>query len=55
VFESVYASGNPGEYSTHTSYKYRLSATFLQNNTFTIPFFSENQEKSWKHRFLTFF
>jgi len=33
---------------------YRLSGTFLQNNSDTIPLVSENQEKSWKHRFLTF-
>ena len=33
---------------------YRLSGTFLQNNSSTIPLVSENQEKSWKHRFLTF-
>jgi len=32
----------------------RLSGTFLQNNSGTIPVVSENQEKSWKHRFLTF-
>jgi len=36
-------------YSIH-----RLSRTFLQNNSGTIPSVSENQEKSWKHRFLTF-
>jgi len=33
---------------------YRLSGTFLQNNSGTIPLVSESQEKSWKHRFLTF-
>ena len=34
---------------------YKLSGTFLQNNSGIIPFISENQEKSWKHMFLTFF
>ena len=33
---------------------YGLSGTFLQNHSGTIPLFSENQEKLWKHRFLTF-
>jgi len=33
---------------------YRLLGTFLQNKFGTIPLVSENQEKSWKHRFLTF-
>jgi len=34
---------------------YRLSGTFLENNSGTIPLVSETQEKSWKHRFLTIF
>jgi len=34
---------------------FRLSGTFLQNDSSTIPLVSENQEKSWKHRFLKFF
>ena len=34
---------------------YRLTGTFLQNHFGIIPFISENQEKSWKHRFLTYF
>jgi len=32
----------------------RLSGIFLQNNSGTITLACENQEKSWKHRFLTF-
>ena len=34
---------------------YRLSGAFWWDNSGTIPFVSENQEKSLKHTFLTFF
>jgi len=34
---------------------YRLLRTFLQNSSGTIPFVSENQEKSWKHKFPALF
>jgi len=34
---------------------YRLSGTFSENDSGTIPLVSENQEKSWKHRFPAFF
>jgi len=30
---------------------YKLSRTFSENNSGTIPLVSENKEKSWKHRF----
>ena len=33
----------------------RLSRTFMQMCSDTIPFVSENHEKSWKHRFITLF
>ena len=34
---------------------HRLSGTFSENNSGTIPSVSENQDKSWKYRFLTYF
>jgi len=50
VSEISYISGDHGWYGT----LYRLSGTFLQNKCGTISLVCENQEKSWKHWFLTF-